>query len=72
MKVTAREGHHPKTPGGFPFSSDNRQYSHFSSAYIKKEFNISWLSNKWEKQPCYSKHICVFLQEVQVLVENKL
>lgn len=34
MKVTARDGHHPTTPGGFPFWSDNRQYSHLSRAYI--------------------------------------
>jgi hypothetical protein len=40
--VTALEGHQPNTPGGFPFSSDKRQYSDLSSACIGKyKFHIT-------------------------------
>lgn len=40
IKVTARDGHHPRTPGGFPFWSDKRQYSHLSKAYMENLNNI--------------------------------
>jgi hypothetical protein len=41
IKVTARDGHHPRTPGGFPCWSDKRQYSHLSNAY-KRRIQMKW------------------------------
>jgi hypothetical protein len=44
--VTAREGHQPNTPGGFPFSSDKRQYSDLSSACVAKFDSIIKVKEK--------------------------
>lgn len=41
MNVTARLGHHPITPGGFPFTSLSLQYSRRSSAAWRMPFVVT-------------------------------
>lgn len=66
-KVTAREGHHPMTPGGFPAGSINLQYS-----LCNAEWSIPCMEHRMECDsffilwffyfvPWWNMSICTFL-----------
>jgi hypothetical protein len=55
--VTAREGHQPNTPGGFPFSSDKRQYSDLSSACVAKFDSIIKVKENRRKKGMLKKYL---------------